>query len=118
MSSSQAWTASRAPVRLGFGLDERDADAAEIRLRLGHRCRGRRLALARVRQARPQRFDSLRRLLIAAGEQQLLPVAQLVAQPLVPARLRGLALERAELLLELENDVFEARQVQRARPRA
>ena len=104
--------------RLAFGLDERDADAAEIRFRCGHRRRRGRLALARVRQPAAQRFDFLRRLLITAGEQQLLPVAQLVAQPLVPARLRRLALERSELLLELEDDVFQAGQVLRARPRA
>ena len=61
---------------------------------------------------RAQRFDSLRRLLIAAGEQQLLPVPQLVAQPLVAARLRRLALQRSELLLELEDDVFQAGQIE------
>ena len=94
------------------------ASTSEMRMRLksdfgfGHRRRRGGLALARVRQARAQRFDPLRRLLIAAGEQQLLPVPQLVAQPLVAARLRRLALERSELLLELEDDVFEARQVQ------
>ena len=99
--------------RLGFGLDQRHANTAEIRLCLGHRGRRGRLALARVREARAQRFDLLRRLLITAGEQQLLPMAQLVAQPLVTARFRGLALERAELLFQLENNVFEPRQVLR-----
>ena len=99
--------------RRGFGLDERDSDTAEIRLCFGHRGRGRRLPFARVRQACPQGFDSLCSLLITAGEQQLLPVTQLVAQPLVPARFRGLSLERAELLFELEDDVFQAREVLR-----
>ena len=37
---------------------------------------------------------------------------ELVAQTAVAARLRRLALERSELLLELEDDVVEPRQVQ------
>ena len=44
-------------------------------------------------------------------EEHLLPAAQLVAQPLIPARLRGLALQRAALLLDLEDDVVDAREV-------
>ena len=61
---------------------------------------------------RAQRFDLLRGVPVPAGEQQLLPVPQLIAQPLVPARLRRLALQRSELLLELEDDVFEPGQVE------
>ena len=53
----------------------------------------------------------LRQLAIAAGEQHLLPAPQLVAQPLVAARLRRLALQRAALLLDLEDDVVDAREV-------
>ena len=74
--------------RLRFGFDEGHANAAEIRLGLGNGCRCGRLALVRAREPRAQRLDLLRRLLIAAGKQQLLPMAQLVAQPLVAARFR------------------------------
>ena len=44
-------------------------------------------------------------------ELDLLPAAQLFAQPLVPPRARRLALQRAALLLDLEDDVVDARQV-------
>ena len=46
------------------------------------------------------------------GEQHFLPVAQLVAQPPVAAGFRRLPLQRSELLLELEDDVIEPREVQ------
>ncbi len=111
MSSSQAWTASRALVALA------SASTSEMRTRLKSDSASATAAAAAASRSRAsarrgaQRFDLLRRLLITAGEQQLLPVAQLVAQPLVAARLRGLALQRAELLLQLEDDVFEPRQV-------
>ena len=97
----------RALIR--FGL--LDAQAAQVRFDFGDARRGRRLALARVGQARPRRFDAVGQLAIPAREQHLLPAPQLVAQPLVAPRLRGLPLQRAALLLDLENDVVDARQV-------
>ena len=69
------------------------------------------LALARLGQPRPRRLDAVRQLAIAAREQHLLPAPQLVAQPLVAARLGRLPLQRAALLLDLEDDVVDARQV-------
>ncbi len=48
---------------------------------------------------------------IALRELHLLPAPQLFAQPLVAPRLRGLPLQRAALLLDLEDDVVDARQV-------
>ena len=50
-------------------------------------------------------------LAVAPREQDLLPAAQLVAQPLIAARLRRLPLQRAALLLDLEDDVVDAREV-------
>ena len=62
-------------------------------------------------QTSARRLDGFRQRAIAAGEQHLLPSPHLVAQPRVTARLRGLPLERAALLIELVDDVFEAREV-------
>ena len=48
---------------------------------------------------------------VALRELHLLPAAQLLAQPLVAPRLRRLPLQRAALLLDLEDDVVDAGQV-------
>ena len=70
-----------------------------------------RLALARVGQPAARRLDRLGQLPILPREQHLFPAPQLVAQLLIAARLRRLALQRAALLLDLEHDVVDARQV-------
>ena len=98
--------------RLRLGLDERNTDAAEIGLGFGNGRRCQNLALAAAGQASPHRLDPLGRFLIAAHEEQFLPVPQLVPEPFVPPRLGRLTFERAELFLQFENDVFEPRQVQ------
>src|SRR5205823_12966700 len=48
---------------------------------------------------------------IAVGELHLLPAPQLFAQPLVAAGLRGLSLQRAALLLNLEDNVVDPREI-------
>src|SRR5581483_1377384 len=70
-----------------------------------------RLALARLGQPRPRRLDRPRELPVLARAQHLLPPPQLGAQLLVPTRPGRLALERAALLLHLEDDVVDAGQV-------
>ena len=111
MSSSRACASSRTARRAAVGLGLLDAQAPEVGFDLGDAARRRGLALARLGQPRPRRLDALRQLAIAAREQHLLPAAQLLAQPLVAARLRGLPLQRAALLFDLEDDVVDARQV-------
>src|SRR5437868_9319456 len=97
-------------VRLGF--DELDPDAPEIGFHFGDAGRRHRLAIARVGQARARRFDRLGQLTVLPREEDLFPASQLVAQLLVAARLRRLPLQRAALLLDLEDDVVDAREVQ------
>ena len=98
--------------RARLGLDQLDAQPSEIRLRPRRRAPP---PPTRARAPRPAapRADSI----VSASwryfarEQHLLPAPQLVAQPLVAARLRRLALQRAALLLHLEDDVVDAREV-------
>ena len=94
-----------------FGLDELDAQPAQIGLDFRDVCRGRRLSLTRLGQARPRRFNRLGELPILPRKQHFLASPQLVAQPLIAASLGGLPLERSALLLDLEDDVVDARQV-------
>ncbi len=96
-------------ARLGF--DELDAQTSEVAVELGHMGRRQRLALARRGQPCARRFDRFRELPVLAREQDLFPSPQLVAQPLVAARLRRLPLQRPALLLDLEHDVVDAREV-------
>src|SRR5207302_1888005 len=70
-----------------------------------------RLAFAGVGQAGAGRSDRFRELTIFPGEEHLLPPPQLVAQLLIAARLRRLPLQRAALLLDLEDDVVNTGQV-------
>jgi len=94
-----------------LGLGELDAQAPEIRLDFGH-VRGReRLALARVAQPCARGPDDVCELAILPREEDFFPAAQLVAQLLIPARLRRLPLQRAALLLHLEDDVVDAREI-------
>src|SRR6516164_7991452 len=74
------------------------------------RCR-RGLTGAGVGQARARRLDCLPEHPVFLRELDLLPSAEFFAQALVAPRLRRLALERAALLLDFENDVVDARQV-------
>src|SRR6185437_10418450 len=69
------------------------------------------LALARLAEAGPRRLDGFGELAVLPREQHLFPAAQLVAQPLVAPRLPGLALQRAALLLDLEDDVVDAGEI-------
>ena len=111
MSSSRACASSRICDARAVGLGLLDAQAAEIRFDLGQTRLRRSLALAGVRESRLAPIRSRRQLAIAAREQHLLPAPHLVAQPLVAARLRRLALQRAALLFDFEDDVVDARQV-------
>src|SRR5204862_2277548 len=83
----------------------------ERRLDFGEARRRRRFAGPRVGQPGPRRLDRLAEQPMALGELHLLPAPQLVAQPLVAPRLRRLPLQRAALLLDLEDDVVHAREV-------
>ena len=87
------------------------ADAREVVLELGHAGRRRALTRPRGRQTFARRFDGRRQLAVPAGEEHLLPAPQFLAQALVAARLGGLTLQRAALLLHLEHDVVDPRQV-------
>ncbi len=104
---------SRLASRRGAGLrfGELDPQAAEIGLDLGEPGSRRRFALARVGQPRPRRFDDLRELTILPREQHLFEPAELVAELLVALRLRRLPLQRPALLVHLEDDVVDAREV-------
>ncbi len=105
----------RGLARLGrarFCFDQLDTQAAEIGFHFADMSGGDRLALARIRQACACRFDRLGQLPVLARKQHFFPAAQLVAKALVALGLSGLALERAELLVHLEDDVVDARQVQ------
>ena len=72
---------------------------------------GHTFALTSVREARPRRFDGLTKRAVAVGELDLLPAPQLVAKPAIATRFRGLPLQRAALLLDLEHYVVDACEV-------
>ncbi|OFW51696.1 MAG: hypothetical protein A3G77_12505 [Acidobacteria bacterium RIFCSPLOWO2_12_FULL_68_19] len=88
-----------------------DAQARQARLELRHPRRSRGLPLARLRQPGARRLDRSRQLAAAPRQQHLLPPPQLVAQAPVALRLGGLPLQRTALLLHLEDDVVDAREV-------
>ena len=111
IDSSRACAASRAPSATDFGLGQLDPHAPEVGLGLGHARRSGRLALARVVEPAPHRLDDLRQLAILPGEEHLFPATHFVAELPVPPRLGRLALQRAALLLDLEDDVVDAREV-------
>ena len=62
-------------------------------------------------QSRTRRLDGFGELPVLPREQHFLPAAQLIAQALIPPRLRRLASQRAALLLDFEDDVVDAREV-------
>ncbi len=68
-------------------------------------------ALARRGQPRPRRGNRLPQHPVPARELHLLPPPELVAEPAIPPRLGRLPLQRAALLLDLEDDVVDPRQV-------
>ena len=97
----------RPRIRLG----QLETEPFERRLDLRHPPGRRGLPRARVREPRPCRLDRLAEQLVAPGELDLLPAAQLFAQPLVAPCLGRLPLQRSALLLDLEDDVVDACQV-------
>ena len=96
-------------ARLRFG--QLDSDAAERALDFGHATGCRRFARTGIGQATACRVDDGRELAIPSREEHFLPAAQLVAETLVPAGLRRLPFQGAPLLLDLEDDVVDAREV-------
>ena len=98
-------------VGLAFGLGQLDAHALEIALDLGQARRRDLLALADRGERFARRADGLGQPLVALREEQLLPPAQLAAQPLVAAGLAGLPLERGALALELVDEIVDAGEV-------
>ena len=94
-----------------LGLGELDADPGELSFHFGEPGHRSHLVLAGVGQTGSGRLDVLGQVAVAAGEQQLLPAPHLVAQPLEAPGLGRLALERPALLLDLEDDVVETREV-------
>jgi hypothetical protein len=88
-----------------------DAHALDVGLAPGHVRRGGGFLGLHLDDAGLGGGDGLRQHALPAGQQHLLPAAQLVAQPLVAPGLRGLPLQRAALFLDLEDDVVDAREV-------
>ena len=88
-----------------------DAQTGQVGLCLRDPCGGRRLAFAGLGEPRARRFNRPRQLAVAARKEDLLPAPQLLAQSLVAPRLRRLPLQRAPLLLDLEDDVVDPREV-------
>ncbi|HEY4958520.1 MAG TPA: hypothetical protein VII31_11960, partial [Caldimonas sp.] len=95
-----------------LGLDQLNSQPCKIGLDLGHAACRDRLALPRVGQTRARRLDGFGQLPILPGEEDFFPAPQLVAQLLVAPRLAGLPLQRPALLLDLEDDVVDAREVE------
>ena len=103
--------ASRASVAPDSASVSPSRTRLERGLELGDARGGRGFAGARLLEPRLGRFDLARERVVLARELHLLPAAQLLAQPLVAPRARRLALQRAALLLDFEDDVVDARQV-------
>src|SRR5690606_29883580 len=101
------------PGRVGprVGLGQREPQPLEARLELRDARRDALLTLARLGKPRRGRGHRLLERLAPLGEEQLLPLPQFLAQLAVAAGARGLPLQRAALLLELEDDVVDTRQV-------
>jgi hypothetical protein len=95
----------------GFGFGEREPDAFQGGFERGHVHRRGGLAVARVGEPRLGGVDVARQRRMAVRELDLLPAAELLAQALVAARPRRLSLQRVALLLDLEDDVVDPRQV-------
>ena len=93
------------------GLGEFEPQPFEGRIEFRDVRGGRSFTRAGIGQAHARRLDGLAKRPVALGELDLLPAAQLFAQPPVAAGLGRLAFERAALLLHLENDVVDTREV-------
>ncbi len=104
---------SRVPdlPRRGVGFRLLNPQRRERRLHFRDSSRRRRFVVARVREPRARALDGFAERPVAAREEHLFPPAHLVPQPCIAARLRRLPLERTLLLLDLEDDVVEPRQV-------
>ena len=112
ISSSLACAASRAAVVRRVSLGQLQPQPFQRRLRLPpHAPRQRFRARARPPACARVDFDRFAEQPITLGELDLLPAPQLLAQAAIPPRLCRLPLERAALLLDLEDDVVDARQV-------
>ena len=94
-----------------FRFDELDPQAAKVGFDLRDPAGGGSFALTRVGQPATRRLNRFGKQSIPAREEHLLPAPQLVSQLLIPPRLARLALERPALLLHLEHDVVDAREV-------
>ena len=92
-------------------LDELDAQAFERGLDFGDAAGESCLVGPRLLQAVHRRGHRRLQRLVLLPEEQLLPLPQFLAQRAIAAGLRGLALQRAALLLEFEDDVVDAGQV-------
>ena len=96
----------------GFRFGQLDAQRVASSLPTSARRAAAAASCSRV-SARRARADSITSAsaAVAAREEHLLPAPHLVAQPRVAPRLGRLPLERAALLLDLEDDVVDAREV-------
>ncbi len=97
--------------RVGFGPRQIQPNRLETRLEFGSVRGGRPFADPYRLQAfgRMRRFDDEQ--MMAARKLHLFPFPQFFAQVLVAARTRRLTLQRPALLLHLENDVVDARDI-------
>ena len=99
------------PGRPAVRFGQLEAEPLQRRLDFRQVAGGRGLTRARVGQPAARRFDRLAQQPVAPRELDLLPPPQLFAQALVAPRLGRLPLQRPALLLDLEDDVVDARQV-------
>ena len=98
--------------RPAVGLGQLEAQPLERRLELGDTCAAAAVSRARASASRARAASiASPSSAVALRELHFLPAPQLLAQPLVAPRLRRLPLQRAALLLDLEHDVVDARQV-------
>jgi hypothetical protein len=97
--------------RGAVGIGELEPQPLEVVLELCHARGGDGLAFAGGREACARRRYRLAEQPVLLCELHLLPAPQLFPKPLVATSLRGLTLERATLLLDLEHDVVNAREV-------
>ena len=88
-----------------------DTQATQVVLDFGEAGGRSHFLLTRAGEPRPRRLDDFAEHAVAAREQDALPAAHLVAQPRITPRLGRLTLERAALLLDLEDDVVDPGEV-------
>ena len=94
-----------------FGLAETAAQVRDDPLDMSQviRCGG--FPASRVVETRPRRLDRLRKDVVAAREEHLLPAPELLAQLAVTPGPAGLPLQGGALLLQFVHDVVDAREV-------